>query len=420
MTKPLNKKQVTNNGHKKLVLAYSGGLDTTYCLATFVDQGYEVHAVLVNTGGFSNEEIAKLLKKGKNAGAHVATCIDVAQKYYDECVRFLLAGNVLKNHSYPLSVSSERVFQALEIGKYALKIGADAVAHGSTGAGNDQFRFDFVFNAICPFAEIITPVRDLSIKREDEVSLLNAKGIAVVENAGTYSVNQGLWGTSVGGKETLTSFETLPEHAWPVKIDHSLEDLTVCIDFEQGHPKSIKLENVKAKTEFAHPVHLIQALEKIAAPYGVGRAIHVGDTILGIKGRVGFQAAAAIVLIEAHRTLEKHVLTKNQIKIKDQIASIYGELLHGEGFLDPSLDDMKVFFESTQKRVTGKVKVKLYPRGFEILGSQSEFDLMDQSVAQYGETNEGWSGQEARHFGKILSTSMKIYAGKGAHHLQSN
>lgn len=388
---------------QKIVLAYSGGLDTTYCLSRFVKEGYEVHAVIVNTGGFSKSEVKSILEKAKTAGATESLAIDACISYYEESVKYLLAGNVLKNHSYPLSVSSERAFQATAIAHYANKIEADFIAHGSTGAGNDQFRFDMVFSSLCPNSEILTPIRDHALSRNEEIDYLKNQGLDLSWEHSEYSVNQGLWGSSVGGKETLTSNNPLPEKAWPIPLDRSLSPQTISIEFEGGQPSRLNQQS------FSHPTLLIKYLTSIAAPYGVGRDIHVGDTIIGIKGRVGFQAPAAKILIEAHRTLEKHVLTKHQIKQKDQISANLGELIHEGQFMDPTLDDIKAYLDSTQKRVTGTVTVEVYIRGFDILGIESPFDLMDQSLAKYGETNDGWTGIEARHYGKLLATPAKIY-----------
>ncbi len=388
---------------EKVVLAFSGGLDTSYC-AIYLSKvlGYEVHAVLVNTGGFSAEELAEIENKAKNLGVASYHCIDATIDYYEKVVKYLVFGNVLKNNTYPLSVSAERISQATAIAEYVKKIGAKAVAHGSTGAGNDQVRFDAIFNILIPKTQIITPIRDNKLSREEEVAFLKENGIEINAEKAKYSINKGFWGTSVGGKETLTSHAPLPEQAYPSQVTaHTSQDIV--LHFEQGELKGIDNQ------QFTHPTLAIQALEKLASPYGIGRDIHVGDTIIGIKGRVGFEAAAALITIKAHHTLEKHTLTKLQLIIKDQQAMWYGNWLHEGLFLDPVMRDLEAYFTSTQQKVTGKVFVRLSPYIFSVLGIESAHDLMANKFGSYGEMNNTWSGEDVKGFTKIMSNQMSIY-----------
>lgn len=386
----------------KIILAFSGGLDTSYC-AKFLSHelGYEVHAATVNTGGFDKQEQENLEKRALELGVASYKFIDKTDEFYQKGVRFLLFGNVLKNNTYPLSVSAERVFQAIAIAEYAKEIKADAIAHGSTGAGNDQIRFDLIFHSICPEKEIITPIRDRSISRSEEIEYLKKNGVVANWEKATYSINQGLWGTSVGGKETLTSIEYLPEEAFPSQLEKNGTE-KISIEFKKGEPVSMNGEK-------ASSVEIIKTIEKVASSYAIGRDIHVGDTIIGIKGRVGFEAASAIILIKAHHALEKHVLSKQQLFIKDQLSAWYGNLIHEGQYLDPAARDIEAFLESSQKSVSGTVEVQLAPYRFHILGISSANDLMQSSFGQYGEMNKGWTGQDARGFAKILSTQLKIF-----------
>lgn len=386
----------------KIILAFSGGLDTSYC-AKFLSHelGYEVHAATVNTGGFDKQQQENLEKRALELGVASYKFIDKTDEFYQKGVRFLLFGNVLKNNTYPLSVSAERVFQAIAIAEYAKEIKADAIAHGSTGAGNDQIRFDLIFHSICPEKEIITPIRDRSISRSEEIEYLKKNGVVANWEKATYSINQGLWGTSVGGKETLTSNEYLPEEAFPSQLEQNGTE-KISIEFKKGEPVSMNGEK-------ASSVEIIKTIEKMASSYAIGRDIHVGDTIIGIKGRVGFEAASAIILIKAHHALEKHVLSKQQLFIKDQLSAWYGNLIHEGQYLDPAARDIEAFLESSQKSVSGTVEVQLAPYRFHILGISSANDLMQSSFGQYGEMNKGWTGQDARGFAKILSTQLKIF-----------
>lgn len=389
---------------KKVVLAFSGGLDTSYCAIHLAkDLGYEVSSAAVNTGGFDADEQKELARKAKELGIKNHVCLDVEQQFYAEGIKFLIFGNVLKNHTYPLSVSAERVFQAMAIASYAKQIGADAIAHGSTGAGNDQVRFDLVFYVMTPDMEIITPIRDQRLSREEEVEYLKSHGIDKDWKKAKYSINQGLWGTSVGGAETLTSHKNLPEEAWPIPVQN-LEPKIIELNFKRGEPVGIDGDEMD-------PISTIKRLEELAAPYGIGRDIHIGDTIIGIKGRVGFEAAAPLIIIEAHRLLEKHVLGKWQLYWKDQLGDFYGMLMHEGQFLDPVMRDIESFLAHAQQKVEGKVIVKLTPKRFELQGIDSKYDLMQSKAGQYGEMNAGWSGEDVKGFTKILSNSLLIQQG---------
>lgn len=386
---------------KKLLLAFSGGLDTTYCTIFLKDKGYDVHTVTVNTGGFTTEELNVLSEKAESLGSVSHKNLDVTELFYQNCVRFLIAGNVLKNNTYPLSVSAERAFQAKAIAEYANELSADVIAHGSTGAGNDQVRFDMIFHTLCPDKEIITPIRDYRISREEEISFLQNHGVEGNWEKSLYSINQGLWGTSVGGKETLTSHQELPEDAYPHQLKAKNES-EVIISFEKGQPVAINGQK-------GTPVDCINTLNEIANQYAIGRDIHVGDTIIGIKGRVGFEAAAPILLISGHHALEKHVLTKHQLMIKDQLSLTYGNLLHEGQYLEPAMRDIEALLENSQQHVTGDVMIKLLPYHYAIKGISSPFDLMQSEFGQYGEMNSGWSGNDVRGFSKIFGNQNMIY-----------
>lgn len=388
---------------KKLVLAFSGGLDTTYCLKYLTeDRGFDVDTVIVDTGGFTQEELADIEKKAYELGVTKHTCIDQVSKYYDDCIKYMVYGNVLKNNTYPLSVSAERMFQALAIAEYAKSVNADAVAHGSTGAGNDQVRFDMVFHILIPGVEIITPIRDNKLSREAEIEYLKAKGVVRDWSKAAYSINKGIWGTSVGGKETLTPDGYLPEAAWPTQVTkHTPEEIS--LEFENGELIGIN------GTRAASSVAAILWLREIAAPFGIGRDIHVGDTIIGIKGRVGFEAPAPLIIIKAHHLLEKHTLTKWQMYWKDQLANWYGTLLHEGQYLEPVMRNIETFLADTQKSVTGSVKVQLSPYNFYLLGITSPYDMMSSKFGTYGEMNNTWSGDDVRGFSKILANQAMFH-----------
>ena len=386
---------------KKLVLAYSGGLDTSYCLKTLSQEGYEVHAVSVNTGGFSYKEIEEQERKAYALGATTYRSIIALQTFYDKIVQYLIYGNVLKNNTYPLSVSAERIVQAIEIIQYAKSIDAAYIAHGSTGAGNDQVRFDLIFQVLAPAIQIITPIRDQQLSREAEIAYLKSEGIEMSWEKVQYSINQGLWGTSVGGSETLTSDKTLPSEAYPSQLT-ATESKKITLEFEQG--ELVGINGVSGK-----PVALIQQLQEIAKEYAIGRDIHVGDTIIGIKGRVGFEAAAPLIIIKAHHLLEKHTLSKWQQFQKEQMGSFYGMLLHEGNYLDAVMRDIEAFLKSSQKTVNGSVIVSLHPYRFELEGVQSPNDLMNASFGSYGEMNKGWTADDAKGFIKITANAHTIY-----------
>ncbi|MFZ6011641.1 MAG: argininosuccinate synthase [Bacteroidota bacterium] len=388
---------------KKVVLAFSGGLDTSYCVKYLGEEkGFEVHTITVNTGGFDAAEIKSIEERAKSLGVASHKTVDETKNYYDTVIRFLVYGNVLKNNTYPLSVSAERMSQALATANYAKAIGAQAVAHGSTGAGNDQVRFDMILNILVPGIEIITPIREMKLSREEEISYLKSKGVQMNFDKAMYSINKGIWGTSVGGKETLKSLGMLPEEAWPTQVTKQGTE-TVTLGFQKG-----ELFKVNDKT-FGHPTGAIQYLQSIAGPYGIGRDIHVGDTIIGIKGRVGFEAAAPMLVIKSHHALEKHVLTKWQLSWKDQLSQFYGNWLHEGQYLDPVMRDIEAFLTHTQENVTGDVQVQLYPYRFQVLGIESPYDLMSSKFGKYGEMNLGWSGDDVKGFSKIFGNQTMIY-----------
>ena len=389
---------------EKVVLGFSGGLDTTYCVKYLTeDKGLEVHSVVVNTGGFSDEELKKIEAHAYALGVKSHTTVDAVKGYYDSIIKYLIYGNVLKNNTYPLSVSAERLSQALHIAAHVKKLGANKVAHGSTGAGNDQVRFDMIFQIMIPGVEILTPIRDLQLSREAEITYLKEKGVQMNFEKAAYSINKGLWGTSVGGKETLQSKGILPESAWPTPMTKEGEQEEMVIGFEKGEIKSVN------NKKFNHPTEAIQFIQSIASAYGIGRDIHVGDTIIGIKGRVGFEAAGPMVILKAHHALEKHVLTKWQLSWKDQLAQFYGNWLHEGQILDPVMRDIEAYFTNTQEQVTGTVSVELHPYRFQIIGIESANDLMSAKFGKYGEMNTGWTGDDVRGFTKIFGNQVSIF-----------
>jgi argininosuccinate synthase len=388
---------------RKVVLGFSGGLDTSFCVKYLSeDKEYEVHSIVVNTGGFTDDELKKIEAHAYALGVKSHTTVDAVKTYYDRIIKYLVYGNVLKNNTYPLSVSAERLSQALHIAEHAKKLNADAVAHGSTGAGNDQVRFDMIFHILIPGVEIITPIRDLKLSREAEIEYLKQKGVDMNFDKSMYSINKGLWGTSVGGKETLSSKGMLPEEAWPTQVTQT-ESREIKISFVKGEIALID------DRKFSHPTEAIHYLHSIAAPYGIGRDVHVGDTIIGIKGRVGFEAAAPMVIIKAHHALEKHVLTKWQLNWKDQLAQFYGNWLHEGQIMDPVMRDIEAFFETSQETVTGDVFVQLFPYRFQVTGIESKHDLMSSKFGKYGEMNSGWTGDDVRGFSKIFGNQTAIW-----------
>jgi argininosuccinate synthase len=389
---------------KKVVLAYSGGLDTSFCIKYLtVEKDCEIHAVTVDTGGFSKEELKAMEERAYALGAKTFQIVDAVRDYYDECIKFLIFGNVLRNNTYPLSVSAERMFQALAVIRFANKIGAHAIAHGSTGAGNDQVRFDLIFNVLGDNLEVITPIRDLRLSRQAEIEFLKKHGVEWSWEKAQYSINKGIWGTSVGGKETLTSHQSLPDKAYPTQLDSDVAPSVCTLYFEKGELYGVDNQR------FTHPTEAIQYLESLAKPYAIGRDIHVGDTIIGIKGRVGFEAAAAMIILKSHHLLEKHILTKWQAYWKEQLANWYGMLLHEGQFLDPVMRNIETFMTDVQKNVTGKVFVNLKPYNFELEGIESEYDLMNSGFGTYGEMNNAWTGDDVRGFTKILGNQTTIW-----------
>jgi len=388
---------------KTVVLAYSGGLDTTYTAKYLsVEKNMDVITVVGNTGGFSAEQLAKIQSKAEELGSVKHVVLNVEKEYYDYCIKYLIYGNVLKNNTYPLSVSSERYFQAKAIAEYANSVGADCLAHGCTGAGNDQVRFDLVFKLLAPDKEIIALVRDENLSREEEINYLRKHGVKSDFTKMEYSINEGLWGTSVGGKETLTSHKALPSSAYPsqpTKTDpEKLE-----IEFEQGQVTKV---NGKA---FAHKVDAIRYLNEVGKAFAIGRGIHVGDTIIGTKGRVGFEAPAAYLIVKAHHELEKHTLTKWQMQWKEQLGSWYGTMMHDSMYLEPAMRNVENFLEDTQKHVTGKVTLILHPYYFMMEGVTSKFDLMNSNFGAYGESAGKWTGEDVKGFVTILSNSLRNY-----------
>lgn len=388
---------------KKVVLAFSGGLDTSFCAKYLSeDLGYEVHTAIANTGGFSDAELDEIERRAMKLGAATHATLDVTADYYAKSIRYMIAGNVLRNGTYPISVSSERIFQAMAIIEYAKSIGADAVAHGSTGAGNDQVRFDLTFQILAPEIEIITPTRDMTLTREYEIDYLKRHGYEADFTKLEYSINKGLWGTSIGGKETLKSNQTLPDEAYPSQVEKT-EPKTLKITFEKG--EVVAVDGIV----FSDRVDAIRKIEEIGSKFGIGRDMHIGDTIIGIKGRVGFEAAAPILIINAHKMLEKHTLTKWQQYWKDQIGTWYGMFLHESQYLDPVMRDMEAFLESTQLHVSGTVEITLRPLGYTLVGVDSPYDLMKTDFGEYGEINKAWSADDVKGFTKIMANPMKIY-----------
>lgn len=388
---------------KKVVLGFSGGLDTSFCVKYLAGElGYEVHSIIVDTGGFTAEELKQVEAHALKLGVKSHKAVNAVHSYYDSILKYLIFGNVLKNNTYPLSVSAERLSQALHIASYAEEINADAVAHGSTGAGNDQVRFDMIFHIMIPGVEIITPIRDLKLSREAEITYLQEHGVEMNFAKAAYSINKGLWGTSVGGRETLSSRGILPEEAWPTQVTKTQAE-EVKLGFIKGELKAVNGDT------FDHPSDAIRYLSTIAAPFGIGRDIHVGDTIIGIKGRVGFEAAAPMVILKAHHALEKHVLTKWQLNWKDQLSSFYGNWLHEGQILDPVMRDIEAYLENSQRTVTGDVFVQLLPYRFQVIGIESKYDLMNSKFGKYGEMNTGFTGEDVKGFSRIFGNQTMMY-----------
>ena len=388
---------------KKVVVAFSGGLDTSFTVMYLAkEKGYEVYAACANTGGFSPEQLKQNEENAYKLGAKEYVTLDVTREYYDKSLRYMIYGNVLRNGTYPISVSSERIFQALAIARYANEIGADAIAHGSTGAGNDQIRFDMTFLVCAPGVEIITLTRDMTLTREFEVNYLNEHGFKADFAKLKYSYNVGLWGTSICGGEILDSKQGLPDSAYLKQVEKDGEE-ELHLTFENGELKAVNGEN------FDDPIKAIQKVEEIGAPYGIGRDMHVGDTIIGIKGRVGFEAAAPMLIIAAHKFLEKYTLSKWQQYWKDQVANWYGMFLHESQYLEPVMRDIEAMLESSQRNVTGTAILKLMPKHFETVGVDSPNDLVKNKLGEYGEVQKGWTAEDAKGFIKVTSTPLRAY-----------
>ncbi len=377
-------------------------MDTSFCVIYLKEQGYDVYTAIANTGGFSETELVKIEERAYQLGAVKHVTLDVTQEYYEKSIRYMIFGNVLRNGTYPISVSSERIFQAMAIINYAKEINADCVAHGITGAGNDQVRFDLTFDVLAPEIEILTPTRDMCLTREYEIDFLKKHGVHFDFKKMEYSINKGLWGTSIGGKETLKSEQTLPEEAYPSQITAKGEEMLE-LEFVRGELCAVN------GVVYDNKVEAIRQVEAIAGKFGIGRDMHIGDTIIGIKGRVGFEAAAPIVIINAHKMLEKHTLTKWQQYWKDQLGTWYGMFLHEAQYLEPVMRDIETFLQSSQQNVSGKVIVKLRPYSYQLVGVESSFDLMKTDFGEYGEVNRAWTSDDVKGFTKILGNQMKIF-----------
>ena len=390
---------------KKVVVAFSGGLDTSYTVMKLAQDGCDAYTACANTGGFSEEQLKKNEENAYKLGAVEYATLDVTQEYYEKSLKYMIFGNVLRNNCYPISVSSERIFQAIAIARYANEIGADAIAHGSTGAGNDQIRFDMTFLVMAPGVKIITLTRDKALSRQEEVDYLNEHGFFADFTKLKYSYNVGIWGTSICGGELLDPTQGLPEEAYLKHVTAKEKEAELKITFKNGEIDAVNGEH------FDDKIKAIQKIEEIGASYAIGRDCNVGDTIIGIKGRVGFEAAAPKLIIEAHRLLEKSTLSKWQQYWKDQLGNWYGMFLHESQYLEPVMPDMEAFLTSSQRHVNGTAILKLRPYGFETIGVDSDEDLTKSKLGEYGEMNHGWTADDAKGFIKITSTPLRVFYG---------
>ena len=389
---------------KKVVVAFSGGLDTSYTVMKLTEEGYDVYAACANTGGFSAAQLKENEANAYKLGAVKYVTLDVTQEYYEKSLKYMIYGNVMRNNCYPISVSSERIFQAIAIARYANEIGAHAIAHGSTGAGNDQIRFDMTFLVMAPGVEIITLTRDKALSRQEEVDYLNAHGYYADVTKLKYSYNVGIWGTSICGGELLDSAQGLPEEAFLKHVTRT-DESELKITFEKGEIAAVNGE------KFDDKIAAIQKIEEIGAAYAIGRDFNVGDTIIGIKGRVGFEAAAPKLIIEAHRLLEKYTLSKWQQYWKEQVANWYGMFLHESQYLEPVMPDIEAMLTSSQRHVNGTAILKLRPLGFETVGVDSPDDLLKSKLGEYGEMQHGWTADDAKGFIKVTSTPLRVFYG---------
>lgn len=388
---------------QKALLAFSGGLDTSYCVLYLKNTlNLEVYTATVQTGGFSVEELQDIERRAISLGSNKHYTIDATSDFYNECLKYLIFGNVLKNNTYPLSVSAERVFQAKTIAKLAKELGAKFLVHGSTGAGNDQVRFDAIFQVYAPDIEILTPIRDNKLSREAEIKFLKENGVDIEFHKAQYSINKGLWGTTIGGKETLSSRYSIPEEAYPIQVTKT-DSEEISISFSNGEVTAVN------GVPYSNSVEAIIKIAELTEPFGIGRDIHVGDTIIGIKGRVAFQASAPVVIIKAHHLLEKHTLTKFQLNTKEVLAAWYGQSLHEGQFLEPGMRHIEEFLKCTQQTVSGTVYIKLSPYRFELIGIESENDLMSAKFGSYGEMNNAWTGEDVKGFTTIQSQQARIF-----------